>query len=407
MGVRGRERAPVWVPGGLLPSIRAAPLVGPEVTRKGLTVREPQGTTGEDAIGALSRRSFIGRGAATFAATGVSGALLAACGSSDDKSSSSSSSGGSTTAKKVTDVTFIDILPPNMGNFAEMLAEVRGYFKDEGIKVKVEVARGSAPAIQSLIAGKALITAVGLMENCLHISNEGAPMVLVSNAQKVSPLAFVSSTKTPINAPNDFRGKTVGVPSKGGTSELSLNVMLAKAKIPISEVKRQVTGISPGTFELVRKGRIAGFTVSGQDEARFKNAIPDVNWMVESKFVADGYGYFVTSDALKTSRPAIEAYLKAVQRATKDVIADKANGYTKTLTDLRAHYDFDGLKDDKVAKPALDYLLKVRLSEGEENLMIAKPEDMKKVYDQLVPIKAVKTGQDPTKWVDGSLLSAS
>ena len=304
-------------------------------------------------------------------------------------------------------MTFLDILPPSMGKFADYIADVRGYFADNGLKVTTEQARGSAPAIQALIAGKGLLTSVGLMENVLHIGNEGAPMVLVSNMQKQSPLAFVSVDKAPITKPADFRGKTVGVPSKGGTSELSLNALLATANIPEKEVKRQVTGISPGTFELVRKGRIAGYTVSGQDEARFKAALPDVVWMEEADYVKDGYGYFATKDGLAKNRDLIKGYLDAVLKATKDTIADKPNGYASILKDLRSKYTWDGLKDDDVSKAALDYLLKVRLVNGEDELLIAKPDDMKVVYDQMVGIKSVKPGLDATKWVDPTLLGSS
>jgi len=356
---------------------------------------------------ALNRRRFVTRSAAAIATTGLSGTLLAACGGGD--SGNSASGGASTTgsgSKKVVNVTFLDILPPSMGKFADYIADVRGYFADAGIKVTTEQARGSAPAIQALIAGKGLLTSVGLMENVLHIGNEGAPMVLVSNAQKQSPLAFVSVNKAPITKPADFKGKTVGVPSKGGTSELSLNAMLATANVPQSSVKRQVTGISPGTFELVRKGRIAGYTVSGQDEARFKAALPDVVWMEEAQFVKDGYGYFATKDGLAKNRDTIKGYLDAVLKATKDTIADKPNGYASILKDLRSKYDWDGLKDDDVSKAALDYLLKVRLVNGENELLIAKPDDMKVVYDQMVGIKAVKPGLDSTKWVDPTLLSS-
>jgi NitT/TauT family transport system substrate-binding protein len=366
-----------------------------------LPVNDPHRTSVRALDTPLSRRSFIGRGAATLAATGTGGALLAACGSDD--SSSKSKAAGATSA--LTEVSFVQVLPPSIGNFAELLADVRGYFRDEHIKVKNEISRGSATAVQSLIAGKSLMTATGIMGNVLNISNQGAPLILVSNAQKVSALAFVSSKKAPMNAPEDFRGKTVGIPSKGGSSELSLNVLLEKGGIPLTSVKRQVVGITPGTYELVRKGRIAGFVVSGQDESRFKAAIPDVNWLPESKYIADGYGYWATDKGLKANRETIQAYLRAVTRATKDVIADKGSGYSETLKDLRAHYDFDGLEPDSVAKPALDYLISSRLADGAEELMLAKDSDVQNVYDELLQLNAVKKGQDPTAWVDTTLMT--
>lgn len=49
----------------------------------------------------------------------------------------------------------------------------------------------------------------------------------------------------------------------------------------------------------------------------------------------------------------------------------------------------------------------MRLVNGEDQLLIAKPDDMKVVYDQMVGIKSVKPGLDATKWVDPTLLGSS
>src|SRR5687768_6584054 len=105
-----------------------------------------------------TRRTFV----ASAAALGASSVLLG-CGS--DEEPASGSSGGTK------EVTVLNILPPLMGYAAEYIAELDGHFEREGLKVTTQTARGSAPAIQSLIGGQGMLTRVGMIETVVHVSN--------------------------------------------------------------------------------------------------------------------------------------------------------------------------------------------------------------------------------------------
>lgn len=55
----------------------------------------------------------------------------------------------------------VNILPPQLGYAAEYIADMDGFFKKEGLTVKANTARGSAPAIQAILSRTALLSWVG------------------------------------------------------------------------------------------------------------------------------------------------------------------------------------------------------------------------------------------------------
>jgi NitT/TauT family transport system substrate-binding protein len=220
-----------------------------------------------------TRRAFIGRAAGAFAAVSGGGVLLSACG--DDESEPGGASTPSTTAgsgsKKLT---VVNILPPQLGYTAEYIAALNGHFKKEGISVRVGTARGSAPAIQAILSGTAMLSWVGWLESVIAIADQGAPITSVAFTGWRSPLAIVSHKDRPLNDPKALVGKRIGIPSEGGTSETTLDLLLASNDIEPREVPRQVTGFTPGTFTLVERERIAGFIIGASQTQQFREAQP-------------------------------------------------------------------------------------------------------------------------------------
>ena len=247
----------------------------------------------ERLLSPTTRRSFVGKSAGAFAAVSGGGVLLAACGDdSDDAAGGGSASTSEESAGGGGDgggeVQVVNILPPQLGYSAEYIADIDGYFKKEGLSVKVNTARGSAPAIQAVLSGTALLSWVGWLESVIAISNRGAPIQAVSFTGRRSTLKLVSDKGNPMNTPQDLVGERIGIPSEGGTSETTLDLMIANEGIDPEEVQRQVTGFTPGTFELIKRKRIAGFIIGGSQEQQFREAQPTSVFLETAKYVQDG-----------------------------------------------------------------------------------------------------------------------
>jgi NitT/TauT family transport system substrate-binding protein len=352
----------------------------------------------------LTRRRFVGRSAGTFAALGSASALIAACGDDDSGSSGSgSNAGSSTTAGATKNATIVNILPPQLGYVAEYIADIDGYFKKQGVSVKVETARGSAPAIQAVLSGTADMTRCGRLESLIAIADRSAPIQCVAFTTHKSPLAIVSDKKAPLNTPQDLKGKRIGIPSEGGTSETTLDILLASSGIDPKDVPRQVTGFTPGTFELIRKGRIAGFIIGATQIQQFKEAVPDAVFLETAKYVSDGENY-ITSQKGLGDKDTITAYLTALKGAMEQVIADKDNKYADTLKKLRSKYDFQELKSDTVSVAWIDFLVGSWTAKGADQLLKTNTDEWQETYKAAVQVKAAKGGVDVNKNLVPSLV---
>jgi NitT/TauT family transport system substrate-binding protein len=349
-----------------------------------------------------TRRAFIGRAAGAFAAVSGGGVLLSACG--DDKESGP---GGSTTPSTTAGggskkLTVVNILPPQLGYTAEYIADIDGYFKKEGLSVTVETSRGSAPAIQAILSGTAQLSWVGWLESVIAIAERGAPIMAVGFTGRRSPLAIVSDKNKPLTKPQDLRGKRIGIPSEGGTSETTLDLLLASNGIDPKEVPRQVTGFTPGTFELIKRGRIAGFVIGASQEEQFRETQPDSTFLKTEDYVTDGLTYITSKKGLDSNRETIAAYMRALKGAMTQILND--DGFTDTIKKLRAKYDFDELKKDSIAKAYIKYISDSWVVDGKEKLLKTDPAKWQQTYDAAVKIKAAKGGVDVSKNVAPSLV---
>jgi NitT/TauT family transport system substrate-binding protein len=347
-----------------------------------------------DVLPGINRRAFLGRTAAAVAAGSTAGALLSACGDDDD---SASGSGG--TEKAV----FLNVVPINASFVAELLADQNGYFKKEGLDVTFQATRGSAPAIQSVLAGSALITRAGAIETVAAVSTQDAPLMNVSMLEHKSPLWFVSTDEKPLEEPQDWEGTTMGLPSEGGTSEQTLDVMLKTQGVDLESVERQVVGLSPGTFELVKQGRIDGYTVGSVDGVIFEQQIPEATLVDPSEYVTEGQCYLVSQRTMAEKEDQVIGYLTAIRRGVEEVL-DDAPGFDKTIRALRKTQDLPELETDKLAKAVLKVHTDSWLLEGEENLMRTVPETWQKVYDQLLEIDVAEPDQKPSEWFTNDLV---
>ena len=352
----------------------------------------------ERLLSPTTRRSFVGKSAGAFAAVSGGGVLLAACGDdSDDAAGGGSASTSEESAGGGGDgggeVQVVNILPPQLGYSAEYIADIDGYFKKEGLSVKVNTARGSAPAIQAVLSGTALLSWVGWLESVIAISNRGAPIQAVSFTGRRSTLKLVSDKGNPMNTPQDLVGERIGIPSEGGTSETTLDLMIANEGIDPEKVQRQVTGFTPGTFELIKQKRIAGFIIGGSQEQQFKETQPSSVFLETAKYVQDGLCYITSPDGVKNNKAQIEAYMRALKGAMEQIVDDGPE-FTDTLKKLRAKYDFPELKSDTVAKYYLKYNTDNWMLDGREQLLKVDKEKWQATYDAAAKVKAAKGGVD-------------
>lgn len=342
--------------------------------------------------GSFSRRAFVRDSAAALTAS-ATGVVLIGCGSEAPPDGR-------------TPVDFLTILNPEGLTFApELLGLAGGYFADHGLSVSLQQTRGSAPAIQSVVAGRAPLTRIEQIEGVVHLANRGVPIKNVGTVIKESAIRFVSSARAPIREPQDFVGKLIGIPSEGGSTDKTLDLVLSVAGIDPESIERQVVGYSAGTFDLVQRGDIQSYGVSIDVANILQEQRDDVVVFNPGDFMSAGAQfYMVSDDGLVENREIIRRYLESVYGAIEFMIEDE--GFDRTLEILRRQYSFATLMNTAIAKASLAEYVTIWTAEGRENVLRTVRDSWQRGYDELVQSGLAEGGQDPTAWYTNELIPA-
>lgn len=342
--------------------------------------------------GSINRRDFVRGSAAALTAGGVS-TLMVGCGAEAPTSGR-------------TAIDFLAILDPEGLTFApELMGIAGGYFADQGLEVTLQRTRGSAPAIQQVIAGGAPITRIEQVEGVIHLANRQIPIRNVGTVIKKSAIRFVSSGNAPIREPQDFVGKLIGIPSEGGSSDKTLDLVLSSAGIDPESVERQVVGTAAGIFDLIERGQIGGYAVSIDVANILARTRENVVRLSPGDFVASGAQfYMVSEDGVTEHADTIRKYLAAT-RAAIEFIADD-DGFDRTLEILRSRYSFATLTETEIAKASLAEYVDIWTVEGRENILRTNPATWKQGYDELVQAELAESGHDTAAWYTNAFLTS-
>ncbi|EHR50899.1 ABC-type nitrate/sulfonate/bicarbonate transport system, periplasmic component [Saccharomonospora marina XMU15] len=345
-------------------------------------------------LSALSRRSFLKRSALATAAVAAGPTLLTACGSEP------AGAGGEGEA-----ITFLSYLPLETLSMApELLAVAGGHFAKHGLDVQLQPVKGSPQAMQTLLAGTGPVTRLGQIDVMTAVAESGQPLVNIGTLTRGSSLRFMYSKSDPLTKPEDFVGKTMGVPSEGGTSSKVVSLVLANAGIDPGRVRKQVTGLTPGTFNLVQQGRIAGYVVSIDTSNIVLSQHDDAGVFDPGTVVkSDSQVYVATKDVIQSDPDMLKAFLAGIHDALAAVVADTT--LDETIAKLREHYSFATLDDNKIAKQSLTVMRDLWTGgDPSKPLLVTDENAWVAGYEELTAAGIAKPGKDAASWFDNSLL---
>ncbi|MBT2658131.1 ABC transporter substrate-binding protein [Bacillus sp. ISL-18] len=135
--------------------------------------------------------------------------LLSACGKSNQTSPSEKTSGGDKKLEKVT--LMLDWYPNAVHSFL-YAAQEKGYFKEQGLDVKIEMPADTNDPLKLVAAGQ------------IDMALSYQPQVLVARGEEIPVQSFGAIVRHPLNqlmvpadssikSPKDLAGKTIGYPS--------------------------------------------------------------------------------------------------------------------------------------------------------------------------------------------------
>ncbi|GAA3444858.1 ABC transporter substrate-binding protein [Planomonospora venezuelensis] len=147
---------------------------------------------------------------------------LSACGGSDPADTAEAGAAGGLEKAEIT----IGALPiPDSA--ALYIANERGFFKEEGLTVKIETVQGGAQAQQSLIGGSLDATQTNYVSTFLAVS-AGNKLKIVSDLYQATPDSFniMVPKDSPIKTPADLKGKKIAVNSQKNIGTLAVTSVL-------------------------------------------------------------------------------------------------------------------------------------------------------------------------------------
>jgi len=249
-----------------------------------------------------------------------------------------------------------------------MLAQSRGYYAQEGLKVNFVVAKGGVDVAKQVGAGNAQIGgAIG--DTPIIARAQGVPVKAVAVLGGRSLTQLVVHDGKGINGPKDLKGKTITTMAYQDTTFFALQGMLASAGLTKADVDAQAAGPA-GVWQLFAAGKADAMA-----------AVPD--WIVSAEQAGAKVKIFSSDDYFKSMAQAILVSDDTIQK-NPELVRKLVRATLKGMQDI--------MKDPAAA--ARDYANAVPQHKGKE----AGVEAVFKLYNTYVyPGQKVLGAIDPTR----------
>lgn len=219
---------------------------------------------------------------------------------------------------QTTDLTVVFPNPSAINNYPLHIAIHEGYFADEGLNVKVETVNGSASVLQLLVSGQAQIGQPGPAP-LLAARARGEDVVFIYNHFAKSVFGLVVPEDSSAQGPADLKGAIIGVGTADGAEVGFARSILGDSGLKEGEDYEFLSIGDGGTA-------VAAFVnneVNAYSAAVSDSAIISARGIPLREITPDPYleyfgnGYAVTRDFLDGNRDTIEAFGRALVKATK------------------------------------------------------------------------------------------
>ena len=137
------------------------------------------------------------------------------------------------------------------------ITERLGYFKDEGLNVRISDFAGGTRSLEAVVGGSADVVA-GSYEHTINMQSRKIPFqafVLAGAAPQIS-VAISSKRAGSYKSPKDLKGLKVGVSAPGSSTNMVVNFLLAKGGLKPTDVSIIGIGAGANVIAAVDQGRV-------------------------------------------------------------------------------------------------------------------------------------------------------
>lgn len=137
------------------------------------------------------------------------------------------------------------------------IANINGYFKDEGLNAQVIDFAGGSKALQAVVGGSADVVS-GAFEHTITLQSKGQAYRAFAQQGRAPMIVLVVSNKTMADykTPADLKGKKIGVTAPGSSTNMMASFFLAQHGLKPSDVSFIGVGAGAGAITAMRTGQI-------------------------------------------------------------------------------------------------------------------------------------------------------
>ena len=247
--------------------------------------------------------------------------LLAACGG--DSPEAAEDEGGDS-------VVTVGHFPTSTTTLPLVVAQEKGFFEAEGLKVETVDAKGGPELTAALIGGTTQV-AVGVPAAVIPAMSEGSPLVGLPPYARLD-LAIAVPESSPLTSLDGFEGKTVGVTQRGALTEKFASTVLQDAGIDPADVTFVAVGNLAAYVAALREGTIdAAVVTSDAAMALAAQDVPTRSLASALQGTAGDLGenglqslYTTTNEFREENPEVLDAFCRSMSSAV-EWIADEAN----------------------------------------------------------------------------------
>ena len=207
-------------------------------------------------------------------------------------------------------------------NLAPFYAKEKGIFLQNGLDVDLSLIDGGGKSMAALLGSSVEIAQLGGTE-LMNAFVGGGDVEAVTLFVPVSP--WVLMAPSAYTGPNDLKGKTLGVASKGGSSEIALNQQVAGLGLKLSDVTILATGSTANlTSAMLAKQVYAGPGHPPDTAALFKAGYKVVYDLAAQNVPAVENCTIVTKKYANEHKDVLQKYVDSLVLAAAAMKKDKA-----------------------------------------------------------------------------------
>ena len=220
------------------------------------------------------------------------------------------------------EVTYLLPAPGTLPAFGPwMIAQAKGYYEQEGLKVNFVTGRGGVDVAKQVGAGNAVIGGA-LGDTPIIARAQGIPVKAVAVMGAGSLMQLVTHKEERIESPRELKGKTVTVLAYTDTTYYALLGMLSKVGLTKNDVDIQAAGPA-GVWQQFANKKASGmastpdWTVNAMEAGAKVDILP-----ADIFFKSMAQAILVSDETIQKNPQLVQKLVRATVKGMKDIMAD-------------------------------------------------------------------------------------